>query len=88
MWDGGGGVVSLSLSLLLPSDSSRGLTLPLFTYTGNFQTILEDEQEIINCSSYTYLGTTVTQDGSLDKVIRERNNLGRKSMALLKNNTL
>ena len=47
--------------------------------------ILEDEQEIINCSSYKYLGTTVTQVSSLDKAIRERNNLGRKSIALLNN---
>ena len=27
--------------------------------------ILEDEQEIINCSGYKYLGIAVTQDGSL-----------------------
>ena len=46
--------------------------------------ILEEHQKIIKCcQKYKYLGMNITQDGTLDEAIRERNIQGRKAISLL-----
>ena len=41
--------------------------------------VLEDEREIECCSDYKYLGLRITNDGTLDEVIKERNTQGRQA---------
>lgn len=44
---------------------------------------LENGQHIKQCEKYKYLGITLTNNGSLDDAIRERNTQGRKAITLL-----
>lgn len=45
--------------------------------------VLNNGQKIKQCSEYKYLGMTLSQDGSLDQAIKERNILGRRAISLL-----
>jgi len=45
--------------------------------------ILEDGQIIKNCKDYKYLGMKITNDGTLDQTIKERNIQGRQAISMM-----
>lgn len=48
--------------------------------------ILEEQHQIIkHCNKYKYLGMTITQDGTTEQAIQERNTQGRRAISLLNN---
>lgn len=42
----------------------------------------------INCYQYRYLSINISDDGTLDKAINERNRLGREASSIMKSITL
>lgn len=44
---------------------------------------LEDGKKIKHCEEYKYLGMKITQNGTLDATIKERNIQGRKSISMM-----
>lgn len=45
--------------------------------------MLEDGRTLKSCSKYKYLGLNITNDGTLDEAIKERNVQGRKAIRML-----
>jgi len=56
-----------------------------YMYIGGEQKdlVLNNGQQIKHCQEYKYLGMKITQNGTLDGTIRDRNLQGRKAIALL-----
>ena len=51
---------------------------------GSAQNIaLENNKIIKHCKEYKYLGMKITQDGTQDKAIKERNSQGRKAISMI-----